>query len=502
MAESLWALSPEQLKDVEKSHREFMAEKESKPIRLSLNGTHLRSHAENIAAEMLERYGDHAEEYFAGAFMAAESNYRRMSLQPGTTKQVNGKTYTLNENHRWTVKGQDQGSRQQAAAPDWRNQKPGLQGGTPFGEKVPEGTFGEKQKPQGDDWRNQKPGLQGGTPFGEKVPEDTFNEPNIPPYHKPNVEADDDGDGVTDAARVGVPAWDVPPPPKRIPRIPNLQGKAREAEDQFATEFENDPDKATDNLLKLFQGVSDGGPVTFETDMAKELSPYWRSKELDSNLEERSKNRATLNTALHQTANAVTKRAFLKHLDTLPEGSEIMVTVGGCGAGKGYSLKMVPEALEYKNRASVVWDSAGDQNATENPWILAEAQKRGLTASFVFVHADPFEQWANPERGVVKRAQDPNNGRMVDARVFADSYAIGARNHQAFFQLNRDNPNAQFVFLKNGNPPELLNGIPPESLSVNRKQLSDYAVKIVNEREGLPNHIKEGALQGQSLWKD
>src|SRR5262249_17451605 len=139
----------------------------------------------------------------------------------------------------------------------------------------------------------------------------------------------------------------------------------------------------------------------------------------------RAKNRATLNLALHQTANAIAKRAFVQHLNTLKEGDEILVTVGGCGAGKGYALGNVPEALAMKDRSKAVWDSAGDQNATENPWIQSEAEARGLKVNYIYVHADPYSQWAHPERGVVKRAADPKDGRMVDAYVFADSYAIG-----------------------------------------------------------------------------
>jgi len=89
-------------------------------------------------------------------------------------------------------------------------------------------------------------------------------------------------------------------------------------------------------------------------------------------------------------------------------------------SGKGYALKNVPEALSMKQKSKVVWDSAGDQNATENPWIQREAEKRGLKVNYVYVHADPQEQWAGG-RGVVQRANDPSDGRMVDAKVFADS---------------------------------------------------------------------------------
>ena len=41
-------------------------------------------------------------------------------------------------------------------------------------------------------------------------------------------------------------------------------------------------------------------------------------------------------------------------------------------SGKGYSLDNTPEAVAMKKESKAVWDSAGDQNATENPWIQQE----------------------------------------------------------------------------------------------------------------------------------
>jgi hypothetical protein len=192
----------------------------------------------------------------------------------------------------------------------------------------------------------------------------------------------------------------------------------------------------------------------------------------------------------------------VKHLDSLPEGSEILVTVGGCGAGKGYALEKVPQAVEMKGRAAVVWDSAGDQNATENPWILQEARKRKLKVNYVFVAADPKVQWADPGRGVVKRAQDPNDGRMVDAMVFADSYAIGAKNHHAFAQKHQHDPDVRCVYLQNGAQPKLLSEMPKEMLEVDRRELAKFAVDYVNSNPEIPDHIREGALGGQKIWKD
>lgn len=310
--------------------------------------------------------------------------------------------------------------------------------------------------------------------------------------YAPDVNADKNKDGVTDAARVGVPAMEVPPPPA-IGRIPNLSPYERSVEDSFISHFESDPDKVTSQFLAL--AVKQGEPATFGTDDAKCLTDVW--SEEDPAL--RAQNRATLNTCLHQTANAIAKRAFISHLDTLKEGDEIMVTVGGCGAGKGFALKNDPEALAAKQQSKAIWDSAGDQNATENPWILAEAEKRGLKVHYVFVHADPKTQWADPNRGVVKRASDPKDGRMVDAKVFADSYAIGAKNHHAFHQANKDNPNAKFTFLDNTGKPSKVDGVPKAALELDAGELASFAEREV-EKSSAPDHVKQGALMGRRIW--
>jgi hypothetical protein len=316
-------------------------------------------------------------------------------------------------------------------------------------------------------------------------------------HYKPDVESDHNGDGVTDAARIGVHAMSVPPPPP-VGKLPNLTPHERQVETEFRDAYHADPDGMARDFRKVIENTrKEGEAPTFGTDDAKVLHEAW----MHDDISKRAENRATLNNALHQVANAVAKRAFLQELDTLKKGDEIMVTVGGCGAGKGYALKNVPEALAMKSRSKVVWDSAGDQNATENPWIQKEAESRGLRVNYVFVHADPYSQWAHPERGVVKRAGDPSDGRMVDAKVFADSYALGAKNHQAFHDKHKDNPNANFVFLANTGKPSLISGVPKEALGLDRRELARFAIKTVHE-SSAPAHVKRGGTVGERIWAD
>ncbi len=327
-----------------------------------------------------------------------------------------------------------------------------------------------------------------------------------PPIHNPNVE-EVGPHGITTAARVGVPANEVP---DKIPRLPRLPERLREVETHFADEYEKNPDAMADrftDLMKKAAAEKGGGPPEFGTDDAKRLSKHWSSPELDQNLEQRSKNRATLNLALHQTANAIAKRAFVRHLDTLKPGDKVMVTVGGVGAGKGYGLGKIPEAKALKAESKAIWDSAGDQNATENPWIQKELEKRGLKGVYVYTHVNPFKQWDDPgdpakgipPRGVVNRANDPKDGRMVDAHVFADSYALGAKNHQAFYEANQNNPNAQFVTIDNTDKPKLIDGIPPAALNINRHELARHALRRLRNSDA-PEHVKHGGDLGSHIW--
>jgi hypothetical protein len=308
-----------------------------------------------------------------------------------------------------------------------------------------------------------------------------------------HVHEDANGDGITDAARVGVPAMDVPPPPS-IPRLDGLDEKSAHAQEAFIAHYEANPDEVAGKFRELV--TSQEGTPVFGTDDAKALTDVWSESDPDK----RAENRATMNLALHQTANAIAKRAFVQHLDTLEEGDNILVTVGGCGAGKGFALGNVDAAIELKNKAAVVWDSAGDQNGTESPWILEEAMKRGLTVSYAYVHADPKTQWAHPDRGVVKRASNPKDGRMVDARVFADSYVVGAKNHEAFHRANEQNKAVSFVFIDTtSGTPKQTDRVPKESLSWSASDLVKFAEDTVTTAD-VPARVKEGALQGRRVW--
>lgn len=318
-------------------------------------------------------------------------------------------------------------------------------------------------------------------------------------------------------SRIGVPAMQVPPPPKEIPRLPNLTERERKAESDFANAFLNDPDGVVAEYMKqknTVVGKDDNGnpkyaigdaPNIFNTDDAKVLSPDYNPP--GSSPDENKNARGVFNLAVHQTANAVAKRAFVSYLDSdefkkLPDDKKfVLVTAGGVAAGKGYALGKSAETSALQQMAGAVWDAAGEQNAAENPWILAECRKRGIKAKFAFIHANPIETWENPKRGVVQRAN--NQGRMVDARVFADSYAQGAKNFKRFMDENIEAEDINFYIVNNatGGEPQMASSFPEESLSIDGEALYERASKVLQERASQlrPSVVRGGSL-GQRVW--
>lgn len=294
-------------------------------------------------------------------------------------------------------------------------------------------------------------------------------------------------DGVTDSARVGVPGFEVPPPPP-IPRLPNLTATEREVEDNFAVSFEADPDGMTGAYYQsvLAASVEHSTTPTFSTDEAKEISQDY-AKDKDS--------KGFYNAAVHQTANAIAKNAFVDYLDVvakLPDSQrEVLVTAGGVAAGKGYALAHAGKDL---SDFAAIYDTAGEQNSTELPWILQEAGRRGIRATYIYVDADPLAIYSR----VVSRAQD-KTGRMVDADLYADSYAIGARNFLSFATNNRGAANFKYISNRSETP-KALDYFPADAL-VDRDEVYDAARTFINaNRSTLNPAILHGATIGRRLW--
>lgn len=321
--------------------------------------------------------------------------------------------------------------------------------------------------------------------------------------------------GIPDHARVGVPAMESPPPPNSIPRLPNLSKKQRKVESRFADAYLKDPDKFAKHYLKALRKRKVGEyPNVFATDDVKSLNPDWNpvGPELGAKLsDEQKKAMAKYNAAVHQTANAIAKRAFLRYLDETvsklpPDKRTVLVTNGGCASGKGSTLARSSDPkdphfgmLPAAEQVGAIYDSAGEQNATENPWLLEECKKRGITPIFAYVHADPKTTWDAEDRGVIRRAV--RKGRMVDARLFADSYALGAKNMKAFADKHKDD--AQFIFLDNRDKaaPKRLDAFPDEALQWDSETIYRDALAALHRRKDeLSPALVKGGMAGVKIW--
>lgn len=234
-------------------------------------------------------------------------------------------------------------------------------------------------------------------------------------------------------ASVGLDVSKLYQPGDRLPVLHGLPPKLNRLQLEVNAEFEADPQKFVERYRAMVD--AEGGVPTFVTDDAKgALRPeQWLGA--DGITHEVKEFRSSgANAAMHQAAHAVTQMAFVEQLDELsklPPGDpkrNVLVTNGGCGAGKGYALKQGLSA-DFKQKFGAIWDAAGEQSGLDNKWIIEEAAKRGVKVTLVYVNADPLKAF---ERAVTKRYEE--EGRLVNTVSFAESYVDGGENMRALIR--------------------------------------------------------------------
>lgn len=227
------------------------------------------------------------------------------------------------------------------------------------------------------------------------------------------------GDGVARLVRDGVP------------RHRRLSAAERAAETRFADWAQDHAPDALEAALRLARAAGSDEQPIFEVDGLKRLVPEYGAEGKPGSPAE-FRFRLEHNHALHPTAVALARLAFLTRLDelaALPDGDplkQVFVTNGGCAAGKGSLTGIVKDALGDKAEFGAVWDAAGEGDALENAWILDAALHRGIGVVFGYAEADPKTRY----KGVLERAE--NTGRVVDVLTFVNSYADGAEVFRRF----------------------------------------------------------------------
>lgn len=266
-------------------------------------------------------------------------------------------------------------------------------------------------------------------------------------FYVPDINKDEDGDGIPDYSRVGVPANEVP---TKVPRLPNLSPEERMVESLAISQFEAAPDSYAETYQQMLEfGASQSSDPnfgkTFNTDNAKDtLISYARGPN----------ERAKFNYAVHQVSNAIAKRAFSKYLDEHAQpGGTVLVTAGGVSAGKGFALENNPAVQAVANQSVAIWDSAGEQNGIETDWVIKQAEARGMKVEVAFIDAGASAEaepknMGSPLYRCVKRAK--KIGRMCDAQLIADSYEVGAKNMVSTMRKYGNDGEVKFHVIKPG----------------------------------------------------
>jgi hypothetical protein len=263
----------------------------------------------------------------------------------------------------------------------------------------------------------------------------------------------------------------------KLPTLQNLPKDMAALQKTVNTSFEQNPKFYVESYTNMAAAMAKPGePVTFSPDEAKGALVPEKWVGAGGLTEEVKAFRAGgANAVLHQAAHACAQMAFVQKLDelgNLPPGDpkrNVLVTNGGCGAGKGYALKQGLSA-DFKNKFGAVWDAAGEQCALDNQWIMKEAAKRGIKTTLVYVHADPEAAFG---RAVGKRFEE--EGRLVNKRSFAESYVDGAINMRNLVKHHKDAPGDLELVLVNNT------GAKPEATVFSKTELAQGTERALSK---------------------
>lgn len=205
--------------------------------------------------------------------------------------------------------------------------------------------------------------------------------------------------------------------------------------DPIGQRLQNRLDNDYENLAKEYSLLKDaeGGKV-FNTDLARELSPEY------------VKNR-TLSANVHEPASAFVKQLYAERLaQPATEGSRILFTGGGTGAGKTSSLAAYPD---LRRNAEMIYDT--NMNKLESAQTkIDQALKAGRKVDLVYTYRDPVEALV---QGSLTRAmnmkQELGSGRTVPLKEHIKTH-IGSREVIGKLKdIYGDNPNVRIGIIDN-----------------------------------------------------
>lgn len=233
-------------------------------------------------------------------------------------------------------------------------------------------------------------------------------------------------------------------------------------------------------------GESKGGKV-LNTDIARELSPEYRANR-------------TLSANVHEPASSFIKQYYAQKLaEPAKEGSYVLFTGGGTGAGKTTSLKSaLPQMAE---KADLIYDTNMNTLASADKKIQ-QALESGRNVNIVYTYRDPVEAL---KQGALTRAmrmkEELGTGRTVPLSEHMKTH-IGSRDViEELAKKYSDNPKVSIGVVDNSlgqgmARPSTLDQIPRLDAKALDKQLKQ-ALQEEYKAGKISEDIYKGTLGGQ-----
>jgi hypothetical protein len=205
--------------------------------------------------------------------------------------------------------------------------------------------------------------------------------------------------------------------------------------DPIGQRFQNRLDKEYSTLVDDYAKLKDaeGGKV-LNTDVARELSPEYVFNR-------------TLSANVHEPASAFVKQLYAQKLaQQAPEGTSVLFTGGGTGAGKTSSLAAYPD---LRKNAEMIYDT--NMNKLESAQKkIDQALEAGRKVDLVYTYRDPVEALVE---GSLKRAmrmkEELGSGRTVPLAEHIKTH-IGSRKVIGELQdIYGENPNVRIGMIDN-----------------------------------------------------
>ena len=189
----------------------------------------------------------------------------------------------------------------------------------------------------------------------------------------------------------------------------------------------------------------------------------------------------------HPVSSETTKAIFNQDVAALKPGDNYLFTAGASGVGKSSSLKLAPEVSQ--NIAAGLDSNFSSESSLQK---LKQVIDKGANTGILFTYRDPTDAWEN---GIVKRAINPDNGRVVPLEVFLKNLENSPKYTLKAQELYGDKIHLQVVDNSKGKGNAVLVDNPVDFLKNIRYNIEDVKQKAITY---VQNGIKNGSIKPET----